>query len=289
MVIIGPAIRVDRHTGPSGAPPSGKTARQSQRPKEWPGRRRLVRTPPISGDLFPAFLAPLSQLARQRTEMGRPTPPQPERAASATRARHNMHQNMSQAHNTSKSGPRRRNRNRNQRGSGHSTHSTHAHGAKSHAPEKPSLAQRLLGMIGLGKKKAPAKSAVSKTGKVTRESIPSRHQLTGEGGPRAPRAPREPRKPEVFEVTNPRLYIGNLSYDATETDLEEIFNGVGRVVSVEIVTNSRTQRSKGYGFVEMGSVEEAKRAVETLHDKEVMGRKMLVSGAKPIDESREQA
>lgn len=147
-------------------------------------------------------------------------------------------------------------------------------------------------MLGLGKKKAPAKSAASKTGNVTRESIPARHQPRGEGESRSPRTqrePREPRKPEVVEVTNPRLYIGNLSYDATENDLEEIFNGVGRVVSVEIVTNSRTQRSKGYGFVEMGSVEEAKRAVETLHDKEVMGRKMVVSGAKPKDESRPEA
>jgi hypothetical protein len=203
---------------------------------------------------------------------------------------------MSQAQHTSKSGPRRRNRNRNQRGSGHSAHSGQStpshgnkpHGTKPHDPKKPSLAQRLLGMIGLGKKKAPAKSsAPAAVGKVTRESIPSRQHDKGEG--RTPRPPREPRKPEVVEVTNPRLYIGNLSYDATETDLEEIFNGVGRVVSVEIVTNSRTQRSKGYGFVEMGSTEEAKRAVETLHDKEVMGRKMVVSGAKPKDESREEA
>ncbi len=88
-----------------------------------------------------------------------------------------------------------------------------------------------------------------------------------------------------MEVTNPRLYIGNLSYDATEADLQEIFNGVGRVSSIEIVTNSRTQRSKGYGFVEMGSIDEAKRAVETLHDKELMGRKLVVSGAKPKDQA----
>ncbi|MFM7180665.1 MAG: RNA recognition motif domain-containing protein [Verrucomicrobiales bacterium] len=199
---------------------------------------------------------------------------------------------MSQPHSTSKSGPRRRNRNRNQRGPGrssHSGHSNHSHGTKSHAPKKPSLAQRLLGMIGLGKKTAPAKAAAPSSGKVTRESIPARQQSKGPAEARTPRPPREPRKPEVVEVTNPRLYIGNLSYDASETDLEEIFNGVGRVLSVEIVTNSRTQRSKGYGFVEMGSVDEAKRAVETLHDKEVMGRKMVVSGAKPKDESRSEA
>jgi hypothetical protein len=233
-------------------------------------------------------------MARQRTEMGRHAPPPPERAASATRARHNVQKTMSQAHQSSKSGPRRRNRNRsNQRGSGHSApsgQSGHSHGPRTQAARKPSLAQRLLGMLGLGKKKAPAKStAVSKTGKVTRESIPARHPSKGSAESKPPRAPREPRKPEIVEVTNPRLYIGNLSYDATETDLQEIFNGVGRVVAVEIVTNSRTQRSKGYGFVELGSVEEAKRAVETLHDTELMGRKMVVSGAKPKDESREEA
>lgn len=144
-------------------------------------------------------------------------------------------------------------------------------------------------MIGLGKKPAPSKPAAPPSGKVTRESIPARQPTKSQQEPRTPRPAREPRKPEVVEVTNPRLYIGNLSYDATENDLEEIFNGVGRVVSVEIVTNSRTQRSKGYAFVELGSVEEAKRAVETLHDKEVMGRKMVVSGAKPKDESQSEA
>lgn len=204
---------------------------------------------------------------------------------------------MSQTQQPSKSGSRsrNRNRNRNQRRPGQSgNHQTnHGSAAKSQPARKPTLAQRLLGLLGIGKKKsAPPSKVASAPGKVTRESIPSRSQPrpAGEkpgGEKREARPPREPRKPEVVEVTNPRLYIGNLSYDASETDLQEIFNGVGRVNSVEIVTNSRTQRSKGYGFVEMGSTEEAKRAVDTLHDKEFMGRKMVVSGAKPKDESRE--
>lgn len=201
---------------------------------------------------------------------------------------------MSQTHNPSKSGARRRNQNRNQRRPGQSGHSGHTTGSKSQAARKPSLGQRLLGLFGLGKKNTSTKGVSPAGGTVTRESIPSRHhpksRTAGESGtPRAPRERREPRTPEVVEVTNPRLYIGNLSYDATETDFQEIFNGVGRVVSVEIVTNSRTQRSKGYGFVEMGTTEEAKRAVETLHDKEVMGRKMVVSGAKPKDDSHGEA
>ena len=111
--------------------------------------------------------------------------------------------------------------------------------------------------------------------------------------PREPRAPRESRKPEAIEVTSPRLYVGNLSYDASESDLFELFSGVGTVANVEIVTNKHTQRSKGFGFVQMNAISEAKRAVDELHDKEYMGRKLVVSGAKlpadrPIGRDREE-
>ncbi|MFM8230176.1 MAG: RNA recognition motif domain-containing protein [Chthoniobacterales bacterium] len=111
--------------------------------------------------------------------------------------------------------------------------------------------------------------------------------------PREPRAPREPRKPEAVEVTSPRLYVGNLSYDASESDLFELFSGVGTVANVEIVANKHTQRSKGFGFVQMNAISEAKRAVDELHDKEYMGRKLVVSGAKlpadrPIGRDREE-
>jgi hypothetical protein len=88
------------------------------------------------------------------------------------------------------------------------------------------------------------------------------------------------RKPEMVEVTTPRLYVGNLSYDATESDLFELFNGVGHVQNAEVVSHKQTQRSKGFAFVQMQTVEEAKRAVEVLHDKEFLGRKLVVSGAK---------
>ncbi len=74
--------------------------------------------------------------------------------------------------------------------------------------------------------------------------------------------------------------MGNLSYDATESDLFELFSGVGTVKNAEVVCNRRTQRSKGYAFVEMQSLDEAKRAVTELHDKDYMGRKLVVSGAK---------
>jgi RNA recognition motif-containing protein len=87
--------------------------------------------------------------------------------------------------------------------------------------------------------------------------------------------------PPAGEVTTDRLYVGNLSYDATESDLFELFNGVGKVRNAEVVVNSRTQRSKGFAFITMADVEEAKRAVAELHGKEFMGRPLQLSGAKP--------
>ena len=96
------------------------------------------------------------------------------------------------------------------------------------------------------------------------------------------------RKPEIVEVTSARLYVGNLSFDAAESDLLELFNGVGMVQNVEVVTNHHTMRSKGFAFVQMQTVDEAKRAVETLHDKEYMGRKLVVSGAKAVEERRSE-
>ena len=97
---------------------------------------------------------------------------------------------------------------------------------------------------------------------------------------------RASRKPESIEVTSPRLYVGNLSFDATESDLFELFNGVGQVQNAEVVTYKHNERSKGFAFVQMQSVEEAKRAVAELHDKEFLGRKLVVSGAKSDSHSR---
>ena len=99
-----------------------------------------------------------------------------------------------------------------------------------------------------------------------------------------PERPERPaRKPEPVEVTSPRLYVGNLSFDATESDLFELFNGVGHVQNAEVVSYRHNQRSKGFAFVQMQTVDEAKRAVEELHDKEFLGRKLVVSGAKTTE------
>lgn len=103
-----------------------------------------------------------------------------------------------------------------------------------------------------------------------------------------PERPSGFRTPEIVEVTSPRLYVGNLSFDAAESDLIELFNGVGLVQNVEVVANKHTQKSKGFAFVQMQTVDEAKRAVAELHDKEYMGRKLVVSGAKAVEERRSE-
>ncbi len=78
--------------------------------------------------------------------------------------------------------------------------------------------------------------------------------------------------------------MGNLSYDAAESDLLELFGGSGRVKNAEVVVNNRTQRSKGFAFVTMMSVDEAKKAVADLNNKDFMGRPLVVGGAKPLPE-----
>jgi hypothetical protein len=97
------------------------------------------------------------------------------------------------------------------------------------------------------------------------------------------RSARQARKPEMVEVTSTKLYVGNLSFEATESDLFELFSGVGAVRNAEIVTHKYNEKSKGFGFVVMTTIDEAKRAVTELHDKEFLGRKLVVSGAKSTE------
>ncbi len=98
-----------------------------------------------------------------------------------------------------------------------------------------------------------------------------------------PARPKPARKLELLEVTSPKLYVGNLSFDATESDLSELFSGVGLVQSAEVVSHRESHKSKGFAFVTMSSLDEAKRAVTELHDKEFMSRRLVVSGAKTSD------
>lgn len=114
-------------------------------------------------------------------------------------------------------------------------------------------------------------------------SIASDSRQSESSEPAAPKPSRPVRKPELVEVTSPKLYVGNLSFDASESDLSELFSGVGKVQNAEVVCHRETHRSKGFAFITMCTVEEARRAVDELHDKEYMGRRLVVSGAKTSD------
>jgi RNA recognition motif-containing protein len=79
-----------------------------------------------------------------------------------------------------------------------------------------------------------------------------------------------------------KLYVGNLSFDATEDSVRELFSQYGEVSSVKLITDKDTGRPRGFGFVEM---ENADKAMEELNDKEFEGRKLKVNEAKPPQHS----
>ena len=134
---------------------------------------------------------------------------------------------------------------------------------------------KILSLFGLGNKISTAKKSTHPGSRVT-------------GSPERPQRTRVSRKPEQIEVTSPRLYVGNLSFDASESDLFELFSGIGQVQNVELVSHRDTHRSKGFGFIQMTTIEEAKRAVVELHDKDYMSRKLVVSGARALPERTER-
>src|ERR1700755_2879278 len=81
-----------------------------------------------------------------------------------------------------------------------------------------------------------------------------------------------------------KLYVGNLSYDVDSSSLEQLFAAHGTVQSAQIITDRDTGRSKGFGFVEMGSDAEAQAAVAALNGQENGGRALTVNEAKPREE-----
>lgn len=78
-----------------------------------------------------------------------------------------------------------------------------------------------------------------------------------------------------------KLYVGNLPFSITEQSLNELFADHGSVASARIITDRDTGRSKGFGFVEMGSDDEAQSAIESLNGQEFEGRKLVVNEARP--------
>jgi RNA recognition motif-containing protein len=81
-----------------------------------------------------------------------------------------------------------------------------------------------------------------------------------------------------------KLYVGNLSYNVRDSDLEELFTAYGSVQSAQVITDRDTGRSKGFGFVEMSSDQEAQAAIDALGGKEVDGRTLTVNEARPREE-----
>jgi RNA recognition motif-containing protein len=76
-----------------------------------------------------------------------------------------------------------------------------------------------------------------------------------------------------------RLYVGNLSYSITELDLRELFAGLGTVTDAKIITDRETGRPRGFGFIEMATEEEARKAIEELNGRDVQGRQVAVKEA----------
>jgi len=81
-----------------------------------------------------------------------------------------------------------------------------------------------------------------------------------------------------------KLYVGNLSYGLTGPDLEKLFQEFGTVQSADVISDSMTGRSRGFGFVEMGSDAEAQAAMAAMNGKEIDGRALTVNEAKPRTE-----
>lgn len=81
-----------------------------------------------------------------------------------------------------------------------------------------------------------------------------------------------------------KLYVGNLSYNVNNSELEQMFAPHGTVESASIITDRDTGRSKGFGFVEMGTDQQAQSAIDALHGKDVGGRSLTVNEARPRED-----
>ncbi len=81
-----------------------------------------------------------------------------------------------------------------------------------------------------------------------------------------------------------RLYVGNLPYNATDDQLKELFSGAGEVASANIIVDKMSGRSKGFGFVEMVTDEEAAKAIEMFNGKDLGGRNITVNEARPMEQ-----
>lgn len=82
-----------------------------------------------------------------------------------------------------------------------------------------------------------------------------------------------------------KLYVGNLTYNTSSSELEQMFSAHGTVQSAEVISDRDTGRSKGFGFVQMGSDDEAQAAIAALNGQSIDGRQLTVNEAKPKERS----
>jgi RNA recognition motif-containing protein len=88
-------------------------------------------------------------------------------------------------------------------------------------------------------------------------------------------------KPGEEKGMSKKLFVGNLSFKVDEEGLKEVFSKIGEVLSVKIITDNVTGRSRGFGFVEMSSAEDAEKAIATLNGSSLLDRNITVSEARP--------
>lgn len=81
---------------------------------------------------------------------------------------------------------------------------------------------------------------------------------------------------------NTKLYVGGIPYSSTNEDLKAHFGAAGTVTSAQIIIDKMTNRSKGFGFVEMSTEEEAQKAIAMFHDQDFQGRRLTVNIARPL-------
>lgn len=85
---------------------------------------------------------------------------------------------------------------------------------------------------------------------------------------------------------NQKIYVGNLPYSTTDPELQDLFAAHGMVQSANVVTDRYTGRSRGFGFVEMGSADEAHQAITALNGLDYQGRNLVVNEARPKERNR---
>lgn len=199
---------------------------------------------------------------------------------------------------SSTGGPRRRRGGRGRGGAGRSSgggeHRSHSNGTSSngtsHAPKKKNPIAAFIGWLTGKSKKTesrPARTGPAPEGRPPRDRDRGPRPERAERGERQERGDRPERparaeraEPTPQEIVSPKLYVGNLAYEAGESDLFDLFSKVGAVKNVEVAMDRHSGRSKGFGFVEMEVLETAKEAAEKLNRTDFMGRQIVVSGAK---------